>query len=183
MQNKTTTIINFYAGPSTGKSTSAAYLYYLLKSQDKNAELVREYVKSFAWEGRKIGTYDQLYFLGKQSRYESLLYGKVDYIITDSPVLLGGYYAQKYCPEAIASGIKAASIAFYEQAANDGHKHIHIFLKRTKKYNTAGRYQTAEEAIEIDAGVKSYLQNLKIDFIESDTDEASLKSLLNKIQE
>lgn len=176
-----TTIINFYAGPSTGKSTSAAYLYYLLKTADKNAELVREYVKNWAWQDRKIRTYDQLYFLGKQSHYESLLYGKVDYIVTDSPVLLGGFYANKYCPETIAKGINAASLAFYEQAAKDGHEHIHVFLRRSKTYNPAGRYQTEEEAIKIDHEIHEYLHDMNIQFIECDTDEKSLSNLLADI--
>jgi len=30
-----TQIINLYGGPSTGKSTSAAYIYFLLKSEDE----------------------------------------------------------------------------------------------------------------------------------------------------
>ena len=88
---KKTTIINLYGGPGTGKSTSAAYFYYLLKAQGKNVELVREYVKDWAWEGRKISTYDQIYFLGKQVRRESMLYGKVDWIVTDSPIMMNLY--------------------------------------------------------------------------------------------
>lgn len=76
LQNKTT-IINLYGGPGAGKSTSAAFLYYLLKANGFNVELVREYVKDWAWEKRVITNYDQIYFLGKQVRRESLLYGIV----------------------------------------------------------------------------------------------------------
>ena len=176
-----TTIINFYSGPGTGKSTSAAYVYYLLKSKHINSELVREYVKSFAWEGRKIGTYDQLYFLGKQSRYESMLYGKVDYIVTDSPVMLGGFYAKRYCPEAISKGIVAASQAFYNQAEQDGHKHIHVFLNRSKQYNPSGRYQNEEEAKNLDKEIHAYLNEMGVSFINCETDESSLKKLLDEV--
>jgi len=176
-----TTIINLYGGPGTGKSTSAAYLYYLLKSSDRNTELVREYVKNWAWEDRKINTYDQLYFLGKQARYESMLYGKVDYIITDSPVLLGGFYAKKYCPDTIAAGINAATLAFYNQANKDGHRHKHIMLTRTKTYNPAGRYQSAEEAKNIDSEIHQYLHDMNINFIECKTDEVSLKQLVSQL--
>jgi hypothetical protein len=176
-----TSIINFYAGPSTGKSTSAAYIYYLLKSEHKNAELVREYVKAWAWDLRPINTYDQLYFLGKQSRYESMLYNKVDYIVTDSPVMLGGFYAKQYCPEAISKGIVAATQAFYNQAEQDGHKHHHIFLNRTKRYNPAGRYQTEEQAKDMDKGIRNYLTGMGIKFVECDTDAEALKSLIANI--
>lgn len=177
-----TTIINLYGGPGTGKSTSAAFLYYLLKADNKNVELVREYVKDWAWEGRKISTYDQIYFLGKQVRRESMLYGKVDYIVTDSPVMMNLYYAQKYCTHTLAEGVRSASLSFYRQAKEDGHHHIHIFLKRTKPYIAEGRYQTEAEAREIDDGIKRVLIDLKIPTIDLTTDEDQLSKLLEEIK-
>lgn len=172
-----TTIYNLYGGPGTGKSTSAAYLYYRLKAAGKNAELVREYVKDWAWEGRKISTYDQLYFTGKQIRRESLLYGKTEVIVTDSPVMMGILYSQKFSPCSVAEGVKASTLAFYRQAAEDGHQHRHVFLKRTKPYNPSGRYQTEDQARELDAELKGMLQQLNIPFEECGTEEESLDKL------
>jgi len=176
-----TTIINLYGGPGTGKSTSAAYFYYLLKAGGKNVELVREYVKDWAWEGRKISTYDQIYFLGKQVRRESMLYGKVDWIVTDSPVMMNLYYAQRYCTLSLGEGVRAATLSFYRQAAEDGHKHLHVFLKRNKPYLSEGRYQTEAEALEIDQGIRRVLEDLKVSFIESPPDEPDLLKVLNEI--
>jgi nicotinamide riboside kinase len=183
MTDKKTTIINLYGGPGSGKSTSAAYLYYLLKSEGKNVELVREYVKDWAYEARLISNYDQIYFLGKQVRRESLLYGKVDWIITDSPVMMNLYYAQKYCPSQLSEGIRAATLSMYRQAVEDGHKHTHIFLKRIKPYLAEGRYQKEEEAKEIDVELKQLLQNLKVPFIEIPASEEELKKTLTQIKE
>jgi ABC-type glutathione transport system ATPase component len=176
-----TTIINLYGGPGTGKSTSAAYLFYLLKIQNQNAELVREYVKDWAWEGRKININDQIYFLGKQVRKESMLYNKVNWIVTDSPVMMNLYYAQQYCSATITSGVKALNLAFYKQAEDDGHKHIHVFLKRTKPYLAEGRYQSEVEARRMDLEVKELLVNLGVSFIESGVDEDELSNLLIQI--
>jgi nicotinamide riboside kinase len=178
MEDRKTTIINLYGGPGSGKSTSAAYLYYLLKVAGKNVELVREYVKDWAWESRKITTYDQIYFLGKQVRRESLLYGKVDWIVTDSPVMMNMYYAQRYCPKALADGIGSAIMAFYRQAIEDGHKHVHILLERNKPYASEGRYQTEAEAREIDAGVQKLLNEHKTPYICSTPDEEELSQVL-----
>lgn len=176
-----TTIINLYGGPGTGKSTSAAYLYYLLKLAGKNVELVREYVKDWAWDERRISTYDQIYFLGKQTRRESMLYGKVDYIVTDSPVMMGVFYGHKYCPPILAKGIASATQAFYDQAAADGHRHCHIFLDRIKKYVAVGRYQSEEEARTMDKELKDMLQRFNIHTLVSDTSERQLRDSLEHL--
>lgn len=178
-----TTIINLYGGPGVGKSTSAAYLYYLLKSQGKNVELVREYVKDWAWEGRKINAYDEIYFLGKQVRHESMLFGKVEYVVTDAPVFMTSYYATLYCSAGLSTGIEQAALAFYQQAREDGHQHLHIFLKREKPYQADGRYQTEEQALSVDRGVRQMLLKFNIPMIDSAPNETSLLHTLETIQQ
>jgi hypothetical protein len=177
-----TTIINLYGGPGAGKSTSAAYLYYLLKCQGANVELVREYVKNWAWEGRAFGVYDELYFLGKQVRHESMLFGKVKYIVTDAPVYMTAYYAGIYCSLAFAQGVEKAATAFYQQAKDDGHNHVHVYLKRFKPYKAEGRYQTEEQAISVDKGVLAMLDRMGEQVIEASPLESSLQKVLNTIQ-
>ncbi len=173
-----TRIYSLYGGPGTGKSTSAAYMYAYLKQYGTNAELVREYVKDWAWDGRKINNYDQLYIMGKQIKREASLFGKVEVIVTDSPVFLGIIYADKYSPKYIADGVKAGAIGFYKQAAEEGHEHVHVFLKRTKPYEPAGRYQDEAQAKEIDEQIKQTLISLDMPFIELDTDNQSLENRL-----
>lgn len=173
-----TTIINVYGGPGAGKSTSAAYLYYLLKVQQQNVELVREYVKDWAWEGRAFGAYDEIYFLGKQVRHESMLFGKVDYIVTDAPVYMTAYYASIYCSPTLAKGVKAEAQAFYQQVAEDGHQHLHIMLNRIRPYDPVGRYQNESQAHSVDDGVGDMLLNLGITPLHADPSEDSLKKTL-----
>lgn len=157
-----TRIINLYGGPGTGKSTLAADVYARLKRQGFNAELVREYVKNWAWEGRAISVYDQIYFAAKQIRYESMLFGKVDFIVTDSPVWLAGFYARYYDTDSggrIAEGIEEVIQCFHSQASVDGHAHDHILLERTKPYNTAGRYQDEATARRMDSKIYDYVRS------------------------
>jgi hypothetical protein len=181
---KTTTIISIYGGPGAGKSTSAAYMYYLFKAAGENVELVREYVKDWAWEGRKINTYDQLYFLGKQIRHESMLFGKVKWLVTDSPIFMNLYYASIYCTPKLSDGIKSAVLGFYQQTLEDGLKHYHVLLQRTNPYVSEGRYQSETEALNIDKGVEKMLADLKIpDVLYCNSDENSLKSLFKTIME
>lgn len=176
-----TKIINVFGGPGAGKSTSAAFLYFHLKVLGLNAELVREYVKDWAWEGRHINVNDQIYFLGKQVRRESMLHGKVDWIVTDSPVWMNSYYASHYCTEIIADGVNSLVRAFYQQVADEGHEYINLMLNRSQPYQAEGRYQTESEAKDIDVGVKKMLIDHNVPIIECATDNDELLALLTKI--
>lgn len=180
-----TTIINLYGGPGAGKSTSAAFLYYLLKCNGDNVELVREYVKNWAWEDRKFNTYDELYFLGKQVRHESMLFGKVSYIVTDAPVYMTSYYAKLYCSPGMADGVERAAQAFYKQAQDDGHRHVHVYLRRHKPYQAEGRYQNEQQALEVDDGVFKMLAKLDApakDVFTCSPEEKDLRDVLWMIQ-
>ena len=95
-----TKVINLFGGPGAGKSTTAAGLFYEMKVRDIKCELVTEYAKDMTYEKRTNILSDQLYILAKQNRKLIRLVGEVDYIITDSPLLIGlmyvpvNYYAQ-----------------------------------------------------------------------------------------
>lgn len=177
-----TVIVNLYGGPGTGKSTSAAFLFNRLKVAGIEVGLAQEYVKRWAWEARPFGALDEFYFLGKQIREEALMIGKVPFIITDKPVFMDIYYSRKYASKNVADGITAAAMAFYQEVSNSGHKHIHIFLKRSKPYVTTGRYQTEGEAKDMDSEIKDLLVEFGIPFVECDTDDASLLQLLDGIK-
>lgn len=176
-----TNVINLYGGPGTGKSTGAAFLYHQLKIQHINAELVREYVKEWAWDSRTISMYDQIYFLGKQTRKESMLYGKVDWIVTDAPIMMILYYAQKYCSVSVSEGVRAAVLALYRQCADDGINHYHVLLNRNSPYQSEGRYQSEKEALEMDEEIRKLLVSLKIPIIEAQTGEDNLKIVLKNL--
>lgn len=149
-----TITINLYSGPGGGKSTTAAQLFAALKLQGVNAELVTEYAKGWAWQQRKIGQLDQFYLFGKQLHRECQLYDKVDVIVTDSPIGIATYYAHRYCPKAIAEAIKQCHAAVRLQGAAE---YIDIVLERTKAYNPKGRYETEEQAREIDLDMRDFL--------------------------
>lgn len=159
-----TTCINLFGGPGTGKSTLAARLFSELKDQKKNVELVREYVKTWAWEGRKVDAASQIYLLGKQASYENKLYGKVDFIVTDSPVLLAGIYALRH-PEEKCKYVSDAALG-YIRAHSDEVEYVNIFLQREKEYDPRGRFESEEQAKEMDEFIKKYLVDNNICFYE-----------------
>ena len=91
-----TKVINLFGGSGIGKSTLAAALFTEMKTKLYDVELVTEFVKTMAWDGIKPTLYDQVYILGNQSKCETRLYNKVEYVITDSPLFLGPIYEEYY---------------------------------------------------------------------------------------
>lgn len=86
-----TTVINYWGGPGSGKSTRAAEHYVALKKAGHSVELVREYAKDLVYKG-EIAETPQAKITGQQCIRQYRLYRKVDFIVTDSPVLIGLVY-------------------------------------------------------------------------------------------
>ena len=81
--------------PGAGKSTTAAGLFFELKTRNIKCELVTEYAKDMTYEKRFNTLQDQLYILAKQNQRIKRLQGVVDYIVTDSPLIIGLAYTPK----------------------------------------------------------------------------------------
>lgn len=156
-----TKVINLFGGSGIGKSTTAAHLFAEMKYRGFHCELVREYVKTWAWQNKHVGPFDQMYLLGKQSKYESILYGKVDYIITDSPLLLCPIYELYHSGKEL---VAPAALNFIEDAKTKGVEHINFVLTRNKLFDPRGRYDTAEQAMQVDNAVTKFLQEHNIPY-------------------
>lgn len=149
-----TVVINLFGPPCSGKSTTAAGLYYYLKMRHKHCEMVREYIKSWSWEGRIPNEYDQVYLFGKQAKYESLLYGKVDYIITDSPILMGGFYEHWHDSESI---VRNAAMEFMLKAEERGVVYKNFWLPSHENFDNRGRHHDEEQVKKLEPEMLSWL--------------------------
>jgi thymidylate kinase len=152
--------INFFGGPGSGKSTTAAWLFSELKREHYSVELVMEYVKSWATMNRPVNKFDQVYLFGKQCQYEYrwLSHG-VKNIVTDSPTFLSSVYARKYMSKEMAHHLSELNKLYDEEFPC-----VNIFLKRNDKpYQTEGRYQNREEAEEMDALIYEELMTQETD--------------------
>jgi hypothetical protein len=155
----TTTVINLFGGSGVGKSTVAALLFARMKILGLHVELVREYVKLWAWSGRQVRKEDQIYLLGKQSAYESMLYGKVDYIVTDSPILLAGVYAEWH-NGLDGQYVTLAANSFIEQAKATGEVVVENYiLERDGEFDMRGRWESEEQARGMDVFLRECLEH------------------------
>lgn len=154
MQN--THVINILGGSGIGKSTTAALLYGEMKLAGFHVELVREYIKNWMWEKRQVGKFDQVYISAQQAKAEYNLYGEVDFIITDSPMLLASIYEEYYSPP---NTIKSMVLNHMKKAEANGVIFHNFVLKRHKDFDTRGRRETLEQAEEIDARIIQFLDD------------------------
>lgn len=176
MENiKQTTVVNLWGGPGCGKSTTAAELFAALKKRNISCELVREYVKNWAWRGERVGQWDDVYLFAKQLRAESAVYGRVDWVITNSPLGLGAVYASMYGADDDLM-LKLAQ-QMRVRHARRGIRQIDLMLRREKPYSAAGRYENEEQARRVDTICRAVCWRIGGDFVEVSTAADALEVL------
>lgn len=161
---KKTKIVNLYSGPGTGKSTMCAALFAEFKFSGVDCEMATEYAKDLVWQKSFKTLECQPYVFGKQLHRLARLNGQVDYVITDSPLLLSLVYDKDKSQEFINYALKE-----YNKFDN-----INIFLIREKKYNPNGRMQTESEAKLKDKEIRTLLDTLKIHYTEAVSNKSSV---------
>lgn len=166
-----TLVTNLFSGPGAGKSTLAAGIFFELKMRDINCELAAEYAKDLVWEQRQYTLDDQIYLFGKQYHRIFRLLGKVNVIITDSPILLTPIYDKEHRQS-------------LEQLVIDEHNKMwtyNVFISRAKKYKPEGRNEDETEAKAIDREIADLLYKYNIPFETYDGIYDSKNKIVDKI--
>lgn len=154
-----TKVINFYGGPSAGKSTMAAQLFGHMKALRLNVEYVPEFAKQLTW--RKANCLDdQLYVLGVQNHELYTLKDQVDYIITDSPLLMALHYVSIGFSKFKGDDEKLLRNVFEEMvlAIYCQYDNVNFYVERgNRKFVQAGRNQDEVTAKQYDDDIHKVL--------------------------
>lgn len=152
-----TVVINAYAGPGAGKTTACLEIAEKLKKENRVVEYVQEYAKDLVWEedfelldGSEAHQFE---ILKEQLNRIDRLYGKAEFIITDSPILLNKIYNQELTEE-------------YSDMLGELYSHFNNFnfvvQRDASKYEQDGRIQTLEESIVKDKEVTDLLEDFQL---------------------
>lgn len=170
-------VINLFGGPGTGKSTTAAGLFFLMKRDNMNCELVTEFAKELVWDDHKVD--DQISIFAEQYHRLHRLKDKVEYAITDSPLFLSTVYG-KSC------ALQWPHFPHFIEEVYHSFDNINVMLRRVKPYHKEGRYNDEDGAKILDNLI---LENIKYQGIKMslhldiDADETAPNRILTYIKE
>lgn len=149
-----TIVVNAYAGAGAGKTTACLEICAMLKKNGYVAEYVSEYAKDLVWDENFTlldGSQEhQFEILNEQLKRMDRLYGKVDFIVTDAPILLNQIYNNE-----ITEDYKDMLKELNSQYSN-----FNFFVDRdTSSFEKEGRLQNLDESIQKDNEIKKMLSD------------------------
>lgn len=171
---KETIFINLFGGPGSGKSTLCGSVFAKLKKSGVDCELALEYVKDLVWEESFKKIENQVYIFAKQQHTLFRLNGKVDVVITDSPLINSIIYYkgdnEHFEKFVLAEFNRLNSVNYY--------------IKRAFAYVENGRMQNLEEAIKVDIKYKDFLNENDIPYsvLNADNEDIIVNDILQKLK-
>ena len=150
-------VINMFGAAGSGKSTNSAGLAYELKKDGFKVELVTEFAKELCITKSEHLLENQIWVFGNQYHKMKYLSDDLDFIITDSPIMLSAWYGKKYNYqfESLYSLIKEVHNSF---------DNINIFLERAHSWDPYARVQSEEESNQDSTDLQDFLKENQISF-------------------
>jgi len=160
--------IQIFGGPGTGKSTTCAGLFYMMKQTNYIVEYITEYAKELTYSDDYSKLNDQLFILAEQHHRLKRLENKVEYVIHDSPFIMGLSYLKEdeHLPKLIFDELITTMYKSYNN--------INIFLKRDDNllFQNYGRSQTLSESLKKDKEIMQLLDDRNIPYMIVDVNNA-----------
>lgn len=173
-----TIVINAFGGPCAGKTTACWEIASELKKRGITCEYVSEYTKDLIYDGKMYMLDDTMFhqqmILCEQRHRLDRLLGKVNVIVTDSPLFLSIVYASDRTDEYITHVLNVF---------NDYNNFNFIIERGSDEFQQAGRKQNFEESLQKDREIKELLDkyNIKFSSYERNTVSKIIKDISDRI--
>ena len=182
-------VVNLFGAPGVGKSATRSGLFWLMKIHGISVEEVSEYAKYLVLAKRIAQLEnDQLYVLAKQHHKMHILNGSYEFAVTDSPLMLAGYY----CEEMARAGHVASPAPDFVStclAYANSYDNLNLFLTRDfrrSKFEEQGRIHNMQDSERIDKDQREFLARNGQTWVDIDMDACTpfelLGSMLNQVQ-
>lgn len=156
-----TFVINVIGQPGSGKTCLTALLFAHLKIKGYIVEYASEYAKTLIWQEKFDELNNQYHVTNSQYKLFKSMIGKVEFIVTDGPLIHGLYY-NRHNKDNVSDVFKTNN--FILKCFNE-FDNINIFLERGDfKYEQAGRQQTESEANLVGIILKQLLNDYNINY-------------------
>ena len=173
-------IVNLFGGPGIGKSSIAAGLTYKLKKKHITCDNPYEFPKMLAWDENHSAIRDQLYVLANQHRGIVKSYGKVDYIILDSPILLSLVYRNYYRSNEYPATLYSDSFDNMVLDIHNQYDTLNIVLNRSEGiHNEKERYQNLQQSKDLDWAIENTLIQNNIPYTKVDVNDDTVNNILS----
>jgi len=159
-----TKIINFIGGPGVGKSTTALGVAYNLKKRRVNIEYVSEFAKDVTWRGVQKLLENQTYIFAEQFHRQFALLGQVDFVVTDSPLVLSCVYHNYGAHKLKDADYVDQTTAFYLNTYKQFDNITYLVEAGVRPYNPAGRNQTKAEAQKVHDDVMLFMDRHELPY-------------------
>lgn len=153
-----TVVVNMFAGPGAGKTTCAWEVASDLKKKGFVVEYVSEAAKEHVWDNDLEildgSEKNQRRLFEEQDRRVQRLMGKVEVIVTDSPILLSSIYVKEDAPE-----LKKDVVNRFKKQNN-----FNVFVERGRKFESEGRIHDYADSVRIDMQIQDLLKENELYF-------------------
>ena len=167
----TTKCLNLFAGPGSGKSSTATGVFSLLKYHQVSCEFTGEYAKTLAWEGRLNMKINSLKIFAEQHHRQFILDNEVDVIVTDSPLLMSSAFRKPF--DELFHALVAREFKKYDN--------MNYFILREKQFIQKGRKENEKESKQLDHDIFSLLQREQIPFTSVDGNYEAINTITGDV--